>query len=144
MTMDIARPAVNVGVVTRNAQAMLRFYGETLELTKTGEASAAPTPEGASRTTHIFALGESLLKLWVIDPCPPATEPTGKMGRTGVQYITVTVRGLHDLMARLTRLGHPIAEPAHRAASGAPLTLGWIQDPDGNWIELLEPDETGA
>jgi catechol 2,3-dioxygenase-like lactoylglutathione lyase family enzyme len=139
MTLEL-RAAPNIGLVAHCHEAMVRFYGEGLGLVKLSETAAPPSPTGASRVAHVFALGDGQLKIWVLDPIPEVAPVAGKMGRTGISYLTLTVGDLSGLVERLTKQGFDIAEPPHRAASGAPLTLGWVRDPDGNWIELVEPD----
>jgi len=138
--MSTTEKVTAVGLVANNADRMLDFYEHALQLEKLQEVTAPPNPENTTRVAHIYGLGDLQVKIWVIDPMPPITEPAGKMGRTGMGFLSLRVADIEGLVARVTAHGYVVPEPPHRAASGAPLTMGWLQDPDGNWIELLQPD----
>ena len=59
MTVAIAKSAIDLGIVMRDAGAMTRFYGETLGLPKEGEIEM---PGGV--VMHRYQCGETVIKLW--------------------------------------------------------------------------------
>ena len=57
--IELARHDLDVGIVTRNTEAMLRFYGETLGL----PSIATVTLPGRGRI-HKFLVGSNVVKLF--------------------------------------------------------------------------------
>ena len=136
-TADPARAAIDVGLVVRDGDAALAFYRDVLGLRHVGDS---PIPAiGFSGTIHRLRFGESTLKLLVLNGAPPATSTTTDIAAaTGLRYITLPVRNLTEVLARVILHGHPVAMPVLELRPGA--AIAFLADPDGNRVELLQID----
>ncbi|MSR11028.1 MAG: VOC family protein [Gammaproteobacteria bacterium] len=132
MSILVTKPAIDLGIVTNNLEAMLGFYRDTL-----GLESEAAIPMLGGGVMNRFKVGESAIKIIETDPKPAASAaPGGIRGATGYRYWTITVSNLADCVARAAAQGSKIVVPAKVIRPG--VTIAIIADPDGNWVELLE------
>ena len=132
MSLNIAKPAIDIGIVTNNPDAMLTFYRDTLGL----EFEATiPMPGGGQMNR--FRVGESVIKIVETDPKPetPAA-PGGIRGATGYRYWTIWVSNLTESVEKIEAAGQQVVVPAKEIRPG--VTIAIVTDPDGNWVELLE------
>ena len=134
MAIELLAPAVEIGVVTTNLDAMVAFYEGCLGLPFQGDLDF---PGG---TMKRYALGTNVLKLVTLDepPASPAV-PGGGPAQAGIRYITAMVKSVTAAQQQIADAGYEIAQPA---AEFAPVPgMGWmfVADPDGNWIELVGP-----
>jgi lactoylglutathione lyase len=96
--------------------------------------------EGAPER-HFAALGseQDYLEIFVAKAEDAGGAATGPVG---IQHLSIWVEGMEELVARLTDAGYPlIMSGAIRRSPnwvGASLKVGWIEDPDGVKVELLE------
>jgi catechol 2,3-dioxygenase-like lactoylglutathione lyase family enzyme len=133
MGMKVAKDSVDLGVVTANGPAMLAFYRDVLGLKHEGDL---PLP-GIGKM-HRLLCGTTVIKIVVPDNAPAAKPaPGGLTGGTGYRYFTVTVSNLDDVVAAAKSAGRPIPIPRRNIRPG--VTIAMLEDPDGNWVELLEP-----
>ncbi len=132
MTIVVSKPAIDLGIVTNNLEAMLKFYRDTIGL----EFEAAiPMPGGG--VMNRFKVGDSVIKIIETDPKPAtAAAPGGIRGATGYRYWTITVSNMDACLARITEMGSTIVVPAKVIRKGVRISI--VTDPDGNWVELLE------
>ena len=132
MTIDVKKPAIDIGIVTRDIDAMLAFYRDVLGL----EFEAAiPMPGGG--TMNRFKVGDSVIKVIDLDPAAPAdAAPGGIRAATGYRYWTITVGNLEDCVRQAGDSGSKVVVPAREVRPG--ITIAIITDPDGNWVELLQ------
>jgi catechol 2,3-dioxygenase-like lactoylglutathione lyase family enzyme len=131
--MQLAKSAVDIGVLVRDIYACLRFYCEQLGLPKVGELQF---PDG--RLQHRIAIGDSLLKLMQFpDGQAPPAAPPGRMAQSGIRYITVAVQDLQGVVEHLQAQGLTFVVPPRPSPSGAIIAM--IEDPEGNTVELLQP-----
>jgi catechol 2,3-dioxygenase-like lactoylglutathione lyase family enzyme len=131
--MQLAKSAVDIGVLVRDIDACLHFYCEQLGLPKVGELQF---PDG--RVQHRIAIGDSLLKLMQFpDGQAPPAAPSGRMAQSGIRYITVAVQDLQGVVEQLQAQGLTFVVPPRPSPSGA--TIAMIEDPEGNTVELLQP-----
>ena len=89
---------------------------------------------------HRMVCGTSLIKIVVPDKDPgnkPA--PGGLAGGTGYRYWTVTVSNLDEVVEGARRAGAKIAMPRTKVRPGVEIAM--VEDPDGNWVELLETSQ---
>lgn len=132
MSVNITKAAIDIGIIARNIDAMMAFYGDTLGLEF--EASI-PMPGGG--TMNRFKVGDSVIKVIELDPAAPAeAAPGGIRGATGYRYWTITVSNLQECVQKAADAGSKVVVPAKLVREG--VTIAIIEDPDGNWVELLE------
>ncbi len=58
------------------------------------------------------------------------------MGASGYRYWTISVSNLDELAQACEAAGYKIAVSPREIRPGIKITM--IEDPDGNWVELLE------
>lgn len=132
MPINIVKDSIDLGLVTKNAQPLLEFYRDTLGLELEGEL---PLPGGGKMTRLIC--GTTILKIVVNGKDPKATAPGGGMrGATGFRYFTISVDNLAEATEQCAAAGYKIAMPVTEARPGVMISM--IEDPDGNWVELLQ------
>lgn len=132
MSVDVKKAAIDIGIIAKDIDAMMTFYGDTLGLEF--EASI-PMPGGG--TMNRFKVGDSIIKVIELDPAAPAdAAPGGIRGANGYRYWTITVGNLEDCVQKAADAGAKVVVPAKVVREG--VTIAIIADPDGNWVELLE------
>lgn len=130
MPIELSKASVDLGIVCRDADAMVAFYRDVLGLEHVGEM---PMPGG---TMHRLLCGSSLIKLVSLAKEPPAQAPPGGIqGATGYRYWTISVSNIEDVVAECEQAGRPVVVPVTELRPG--ITIAIIEDPDGNWVELL-------
>ncbi len=132
MGVALAKDSVDLGIIVRNGPAAMRFYRDFL-----GLEHIADTPVGDGGTMHRLMAGTSLIKVIEFDETPePRPAPGGLTGGSGYRYWTMTVSNL-DEMADLARaLGYAVPTEPREIRPGVRVAM--VEDPDGNWVELLE------
>ena len=131
MALDITKPGIDLGIVTTNGDAMTAFYGGTLGLAHVGEFKM-----GGGTVMQRYQCGDSVLKVIVLAGDPPAkAAPGGINGATGFRYFTITVSDIAGSVAACEEAGATIAVPVTELRPG--ITIAMVEDPDGNWVELL-------
>jgi catechol 2,3-dioxygenase-like lactoylglutathione lyase family enzyme len=141
MSLSIAKPGVDIGIVIGDVAAQMRFYGETLGLPLLGEV---PLPAGA---LYVFGCGDSLLKLYFVGTAA-ADESRGAFGsRRGVAYLTINVTNIEAAIETLRRAGTAVITPLSEFDAGVELKppvgrvrarYAIVADPEGNRVELLQ------
>lgn len=131
MALDITKPGIDLGIVTSNGEAMNAFYGETLGLPHVGEFKM-----GGGSVMQRYQCGDSVVKVVVLPGDAPAgAAPGGINGATGYRYFTITVSDINGSVAACEQAGATIAVPVTELRPG--ITIAMVEDPDGNWVELL-------
>lgn len=132
MSALITKPAIDFGIVTRDAKRMLGFYQDTLQLPLEG---ILPMPSGG--VMHRFKVGESIIKIVQLDN-PPAQDgvPGGIPAATGFRYLTISVSNLAALVELCQKQGADVVVPIKTIRPG--VTIAMVTDPDGNWVEFIE------
>ena len=81
--------------------------------------------------------GTSLIKVIEFEQPPePRPAPGGLSGGSGYRYWTMTVSNLDELVAAATAQGYAVPTAPREIRPGVRIAM--IEDPDGNWVELLE------
>lgn len=134
MTLKLNKPAIDLGIITRDAGPMLAFYRDLLGLELEG---VIPMPSGG--TMHRLKVGDSVVKIVQLDK-PPAVDaaPGGIPGATGYRYWTLHISNLAEAVAACEQAGHKIIVPPKVIRPG--VTIAMVLDPDNNWVELLQAD----
>jgi catechol 2,3-dioxygenase-like lactoylglutathione lyase family enzyme len=138
MAVQIVKDSIDLGIVVRDIEASLAFYRDTLGFSPAGDS---PAPGGA----HMWRLmcGTSMIKLLKYDKERRAAAPPGGVGAaTGYRYWTISVSNLAETVAACEAAGYTIALAPTELRPG--LTIAMIEDPDGNWVELLDTSGAGS
>jgi catechol 2,3-dioxygenase-like lactoylglutathione lyase family enzyme len=132
MGVKPTKDSIDLGIVTANGPAMFAFYRDVLGLEHAGDM---PMPGGAMM--HRLNCGTTVVKI-VVPKNPPAARPApgGLAGGTGYRYWTITVSNLDEVVAAAKAAGRTIPIPRTTIRPG--INIAMIEDPDGNWVELLE------
>ena len=131
MAVALTKDAIDLGIVVKDAEAALRFYRDTLGLPLEG---TMPIPGGG--TMHRLRCGTSVIKLVSPATPPPASAPPGGFaGAYGYRYWTISVSNLEEVADACAAAGYDIVIPVREIRPGVEIAM--IEDPDGNWVELL-------
>jgi catechol 2,3-dioxygenase-like lactoylglutathione lyase family enzyme len=132
MTIALTKDSIDLGIVVKDADAALRFYRDTLGFRDQG---TMPMPGGG--TMYRLLCGSSLIKLVALAQAPPAAAPPGGIqGASGYRYWTISVSNLEELAAACAAAGYKLAVKPREIRPGVRIAM--IEDPDGNWVELLQ------
>ena len=137
------------GFVVKDIDAMVAFYRDTLGLTVMREVDSVAPPEGdhtgipGARRTLVFVGkpgGEHALELvHFIDP----PSPDGHLHRhqLGAAHICFDVTDLATMAETLKAEGiRFITDPIfHETEDGKRRGICYIMDPEGNYVELIQP-----
>ncbi|MEM7018820.1 MAG: VOC family protein [Pseudomonadota bacterium] len=133
MPINITKESIDIGLVTGNIEAMTAFYKDTLGL----EVEAVLDMPGGMQMTRLIC-GTTIIKLVAHRSAPEASNPPGGIaGATGIRYFTISVDNLEAAVKECEAAGRNIPVPPREARPG--ITIAMIEDPDGNWVELLQP-----
>jgi len=134
MGVQLAKNAIDLGVVIRDSEASLRFYRDTLGFEHVADM---PMPLGGGGTMHRLACGDTVVKLVKFDNVPAASNPPGGLvGASGYRYFTIIVSNLAEVMAACEAGGYKTVISTREARPG--VTIGMVEDPDGNWVEFVQ------
>ncbi len=136
------------GFVVKDLDTMVAFYRDALGLSVIREVDSIAPPTGdhtgfpGARRKLVFVGkpgGEHMLELvHYIDP--PSPEGHLQRHQLGAAHICFNVDDLASLRDRLTERGiRFVTQPIFREApDGGRTGICYIQDPEGNWVELIE------
>ena len=135
MPIAITKDSIDLGLITKDAEALVKFYRDTLGLEQEGEMQM---PGGGHMTR--LKCGTTTLKIVVNGREPKATAPPGGIrGATGFRYFTISVSNLADVTAECETAGYKVPVPPTEIRPGVSISM--IEDPDGNWVELLQASQ---
>jgi catechol 2,3-dioxygenase-like lactoylglutathione lyase family enzyme len=138
MPATLTKDSIDLGIVVKDADAALRFYRDTLGFKDQG---TMPMPGGG--TMYRLMCGTSLIKIVALAQTPAATAaPGGIQGGTGYRYWTISVSNLDDCANACAAAGYKLAIKPREIRPG--IKIAMIEDPDGNWVELLEVAQASA
>jgi predicted enzyme related to lactoylglutathione lyase len=134
MSIKTTKDSIDIGIVTGNGPAMFAFYRDVLGLAHEGDM---PMHASIGGTMHRFNCGTTVVKI-VVPSKPSANRPApgGLVGGTGYRYWTVSVANLDEILANAKSAGAKVPIPRTTVRPG--IDIAMVEDPDGNWIELLE------
>lgn len=128
--MEITKSAVDIGIVTRDAEPMVAFYRDVLGLQPEGVLELPGTG-----TQHRFHCGDSLIK--IIETSPKAdAAPGGIRGASGYRYYTICVASVADVADACRDAGRRVVVEPMEIRPG--ISICMVEDPDGNWVEFLQ------
>lgn len=132
MTAQLTGAGVDVGIVTKNLEAMLAFYRDILGFVPTGEL---PLPNGD--VLYKFACGASSFKLLHTQRESPAVPPgTEIQAAIGYRWGTYWVSNIVELVAECEAAGSGVTLPVRPNQLGNLVAI--VKDPDGNLVEFVE------
>ena len=132
MGAEIAKSAIDLAIVARDPEASVVFYRDFL-----GLEHVADTTVGSAGTMHRFRAGESLLKVLELAKVPEARPaPGGMRGGSGYRFWTLWVNNLDEMVADAKSRGYEVPSGPLEVRPGDRMAM--VEDPDGNWVELLE------
>ena len=132
MSIELAKDSIDIGIVVRDGAAAMKFYRDTL-----GLEHIADTPMPGGGTMHRLMCGTTLVKIVERDEPPEkADNPGGPGGASGIRYWTITIHDQDAMTAKFSDAGYTVPVAPREVRPGVRISM--IEDPDGNWLELLE------
>lgn len=131
MGVALTKNAIDLGIVTTNGEAMLKFYRDVLGFKYLREMKM---PGGG--LMHQLACGDSVIKIVIVDALPAQAAPGGVRGANGYRYWTMTVSNLAEILKQCADGGYKVAVKETEIRPG--VKIGMVEDPDGNWVEFLQ------
>lgn len=133
MGVKLAKSAIDLGIVISDSDRSLGFYRDLLGFEHVADT---PMPIAGGGTMHRLNCGDTLLKLVKLKNNPAGDGSGGIPAATGMRYFTMIVSNLNEIMAELEGAGVAVAVPITEVRPG--VTIGMVEDPDGNWVEFVE------
>ena len=133
MTVQLAKSAIDLGIVISDSEKSLAFYRDLLGFEHVADT---PMPIAGGGTMHRLNCGDTLLKLVKLTTTPEHRGDGGIAGATGMRYFTMIVSNLTEIIAACEEAGATIAVPVTEVRPG--VSIGMVEDPDGNWVEFVE------
>ncbi|WP_420451916.1 VOC family protein [Ilumatobacter sp.] len=133
MGVQLAKSAIDLGIVVEQSERSLEFYVGLLGLEHVGDMAM---PIGGGGTMHRIRCGDSLLKLVCFDSTPAAAAPGGIPGALGLRYVTLIVSNLDEMVSACEESGVTVVTAATEIRAGVRIAI--VADPDGNWVEFVE------
>lgn len=142
---------MEVGLPVIDLARMLEFYRDVLSCT---EVRRADIP---AELTQAIRTGKSgYVNVWLRTPNgeviklvrpskPPKKNTTSAFSadRTGFAYLTFYCRDLEAVLDKALRCGGVLRSERSALSGALGLKLAFFEDPEGNVIELVEPNATG-
>ncbi len=119
-----------VGLTVNDADTTRLFLTNVLGF----EAGKSEELPALGTTKHEFVTGDTTLKVWQLDELPAETGSI--QDYPGIRYLTALVDSIDPVVARARDAGHNIPIEPRDLAPGVQIAI--IEDPDGNWFELVE------
>ena len=134
----------HTGFVVRDMERAIRFYSDVVGLKvkdRYERTGAAISQVIGYENTHLKAVhmevpgGQSLELIQYVNP-PPEERPTEERNVVGATHLALQVDDIDAMYQKLAAGGAKPMNPPAEIAPGR--TICYLQDPDGNWIELME------
>jgi catechol 2,3-dioxygenase-like lactoylglutathione lyase family enzyme len=134
MPVELTKQALDVGLVTTDAEKSLQFYRDLLGFAEDGEVQFP-----GLGVVKRLRCGQSIFRILVLERRPAALASTdGFAAQTGLRYITLTVGNLQDVVDSVAAAGFPVPVPPRPLRPG--VTVAQIEDGQGTAIELMQLD----
>lgn len=129
MGTRLAKPALDAGLVTAEAEPLLAFYTAVFGLER-----LEPLVLPKIGTIHKLAAGESVLRVMVPEEAP---EPDGAKAwdaRAGIRYLTFEVEDVNAAVEAVRANGGRVAIEPFELRPGR--FVAQVHDPEGNMLEV--------
>lgn len=133
MGVNLAKSAIDLGIVISDSEKSLAFYRDLLGMEHVADT---PMPIAGGGTMHRLNCGDTLIKLVKLNTDPEKDGSGGIPAATGMRYFTMIVSNLSEIMTECEAAGIKVAVPITEVRAG--VTIGMVEDPDGNWVEFVE------
>jgi len=135
MGVELTKDSIDLGIVVRDGEAALKFYRDTL-----GLEHVADMPAGGNGTMHRLKCGTTVVKLVEYPEAPAAANPGGGIAAaSGYRYWTISVSNIDEMAEVCAAAGYKVPVMPREIRPGVRIAM--VEDPDGNWVELLENNE---
>src|SRR5947207_15921646 len=126
-----------VGIVVQDLDATTAFYRDVLGLEYIGDLDL---PGG---TMKRFAHGDAVVKLVRFEQAPAHVNPPGGAGAgvTGLRYLTLMIGDVERGVQRCVAAGHAVPVLPFEYQPGVRIAI--VEDPEGNWVELVQEQRSG-
>lgn len=148
-TGEFSSSTISVGVVVRDLAKSLDFYTNVVGMVQTGSftigadfSKKSGLANGVPADVKVLRLGQgeeaTQWKLMSFGDQPKPQQSEFISSQTGMRYITILVKDLTPIVARIKERKIPLL-------GETPVSLGGdtrfvlVQDPDGTFIELIGP-----
>ena|ERR1700722_14407844 len=132
MTARLTEKGLSLGIITRDHEAMIAFYGGLLALP---HLRVVDTDRS---TIEFFGVGSGAVKLVRYHSTPSLSHVSGEPGdATGLRYFTIRVTNLDEILAECDVAGVTVRWGKRPLPDGQ----GWfamVDDPDGNLLEFVQ------
>ena len=136
MALRLVDQTLDVGITARDPERLVAFYRDFLGFPLTDERHF-PSP-GAH--TWTFAVGVGHIKLAAFDKVPAAANPRGgNTSATGIRYMALYIEDVREAIVGVEEAGGRIQMPPTKYGDSL---VAFIEDPEGNCIELLQRAES--
>ena len=125
MGTKLAKPALDAGIVTRDAEPLLAFYRGVV-----GMEPQEPLRIPGVGTIHKLACGRSLLRILVPETPPEPDDAASFASRAGFRYLTLEVEDVHTAVRAVRELGGRVALEPFELRPGR--FVSQVADPDGS------------
>ena len=129
MGSKMAKPALDVGLVSSDAERLLRFYEGVAGF----ERQPSITLPNVG-TIHRLACGHSILRVLVPTTTPEPDASASFSARAGIRYLTLEVEDVDAATEAVRRYGGAVTLAPFELRPGR--RVAQVADPDGNMIEL--------
>ena len=139
----------HTGFVVNNVEASADFYMNVIGLKEIArrERDGGPISQVVGyENTHLKAVllgldedGSHILELIEYIRPEPSDRPTTERAVIGASHICFNVDDIHSAFSELISNGAKELNPPVESAPGR--MVCYLQDPDGNWIELIQSAE---
>lgn len=129
MGTKLAKPALDVGIVTGDAAPLSSFYRGVF-----GFSSLEPIRIASIGVVHGLACGQSILRLLVPEAPPEPDAAKSWSARAGLRYLTLEVEDVAAAVAAVRAHGGRVALEPFELRPGR--RVAQVFDPDGNMIEI--------
>ncbi|MEE2665011.1 MAG: VOC family protein [Myxococcota bacterium] len=129
MGTRMAKPALDVGLITADATPLLDFYRAVASF-----ELLDPLTIPNVGTIHKLACGESILRVMVPTTPPEPDEAVSFSARAGIRYLTLEVEDIEQAVEAVRSHGGSVALEPFELRPGR--RVAQVTDPDGNMLEL--------
>jgi predicted enzyme related to lactoylglutathione lyase len=134
MGVKVSKKAIDLGIVTKNEDAMMTFYRDVLGFKHDGDVSMEKV---GIKVMHLLRFGNSTIKLVIpVEDPKGRPAPGGITGGTGYRYWTMIIENLDEVLRDVEAAGHKVVWPRMEVRPG--IFAGMVEDPDGNWVEFIQ------